>query len=362
MIFMKRIFSFALVLVMIACLISCDGTAKPYDPLTYRFDYDLSEYIDLAEYKGLPAQGFEFKVTEEEIKNYINATLTAYSQTVEVTDRGAQLGDTVYIDFIGTVDGSEFKGSSATDYPLSLGFSSFVEGFEDGITGLKAGDSVSLDLKFPETYETNPQVAGKDVHYEVTVKKITTLILPEYNDEFAKKHLNCESTEQYEQGIREMFKVRYKAYFYKEVLGQIWDTIIDNTEVIKFPKKDLKQAYDAYIEHVETYSEHNNMTVADYASIYYGKTTEEFYEYAHVLVEEQMKEDMICYAIARAENIVLTDEEYLVRAEEYAIDYYMMESVEAFEEMYGVETVREMILFDLVREKVCDYADMTYIN
>lgn len=362
MFFMKRIFSFALVLLMIACLISCDSTAKQYDPLTYRFDYDLSEYIDLAEYKGLPAQGYEFEVSEEQLRNYVNATITAFAQVVEVTDRGAEIGDTVYIDFTGTVNGAEFKGSSANDYPVSLGFSSFVEGFEDGITGLMAGDSVSLDLRFPDTYEANPEVAGKDVHYEVTVKKITEQILPEYNDEFAQEKLKFDSTEAYEESVREIFKVRYKAYFYKEVLGQIWDTIIDNTEVIKFPKKDLKQAYDAYIEHVETYSEHNNMTVADYASIYYGKTAEEFYEYAHVLVEEQMKEDMICYAIARAENIVLTDEEYQKRAEEYAIDYYMMESVEAFEEMYGVETVREMILFDLVREKVCDYADMTYIN
>ena len=104
------------------------------------------------------------------------------------------------------------------------------------------------------------------------------------------------------------------------------------------------------------------MTIDDYASIYYGRTAEEFYEYAYELVEKQMKEDMICYAIARAENIVLTDEEYAKRVEEYALDYYYMTSVEAFEEMYGMETVREMILFDLVRERVCDHADMTYIQ
>lgn len=359
---MKRIISFVIVLVMLACFISCDSGEKEYDTLTYRFDFDLSEYINLPDYKGLPAQGYEFKVSEDEIKNYVNATLTAFAKIVEVTDRGAKLGDTVYIDFEGTVNGNAFKGSSATDYSLALGFGNFVDGFEEGITGLMTGDSVSLDLKFPETYEPNPEVAGKDVHYEVTVKKITTKILPEYNDEFAKENLFFDTTEAYEESVRKIFEVRYKAYFYKEVLAQIWDPYIESAEVIKYPKKELKQAYDAYIEHVEAYCEHNRMTVADYASVYFGKTADEFYEYAHELVEDQMKKDMICYAIARAENIVLTDEEYKIRAEEYALDYYMMTSVEEFEEMYGVETIREMILFDLVRERVCDYADMTYIK
>jgi len=358
---MKRIISFALVLVMLACFVSC-GAKKPYDTLTYRFDYDLSEYINLAEYKGLPAQGYEFKITEEDVRKHVNATLTAFAQIVEITDRGAQIGDTVYIDFMGTVDGKEFKGGSGNDYSVSLGFSNFIDGFEDGITGLTVGESVSLDLKFPETYESNPEVAGKDVHYEITVKKITAQVLPEYNDEFTQKNLFFDSTEAYEESVREIFKVRYMAYYYKEVLDQVWEPLIEKTEVIKFPKKDLKEAYDAYIDHVETYCEHNRMTVADYASIYYGRTADEFYEYAHELVEDQMKEDMICYAIARAENIVLTDEEYQKRAEEYALDYYMMTSVEEFEEMYGIETVREMILFDLVRERVADYANMTYIQ
>ena len=359
---MKRIISFVIVLIMLACFISCDSAKKEYDTLTYRFDYDLSEYINLADYKGLPAQGYEYKITEEDVRNHVNATLTAFAKIVEVTDRGAKLGDTVYIDFVGTIDGKEFKGGSANDYSVAIGFSNFIEGFEDGLTGAMVGDTISLDLTFPDPYEANPDVAGKDVHYEITVKKVTTQVLPEYNDEFTKENLFFDTTEAYEESVRDILTVRYKAYFYKEVLAQVWDKVIENTEVIKYPKKDRKEAYDSYIEYVEAYVEYNRMTIDDYASIYYGRTAEEFYEYAYELVEKQMKEDMICYAIARAENIVLTDEEYAKRVEEYALDYYYMTSVEAFEEMYGIETVREMILFDLVRERVCDYADMTYIQ
>ncbi len=358
---MKRLISFIIATIILVFTVSCTKE-KEYDTLTYRFDYDLSDYIKLGEYEGLPANGYRNEVSEEDIETHVNATLAVFAETVEVTDRGAKVGDTVYINYVGTVDGEEFTGGSAENYALTLGFSSLGEDFENAVKGHTVGDTVSVDTKLPSPYDADTDLSGKDVHYNITIEKITKEVLPEYTDEFVRETFKYDSIKAYEDSIREMYEMRYKAYYYKEVINQVWDVLVENTEVIKYPKNDLKKAYDSYIASIEAYVEHVEMRLEDYIGIYHGMTVDEFYVEAENIVKEQMKEDMILYAIARAENITISDEEYTERATEYALSYYEMESLEEFEAMYGVETIREMILFDLVREHIADCADITYID
>ncbi len=358
---MKRFVSFIIALIIIVCTVSCTED-KEYDTLTYRFDYNLSSYIKLGEYKGLPAQGYKHEISEEDIATHVNATLAVFAEIVEVTDRGAKFGDTVLINYVATVDGAEFAGGSAESYALTLGFSSLGEDIDNAVKGHSVGETVSVDTTLPSPYDADPELSGKNAHYDITIAKITAQVLPEYTDEFVRETFKYDSIEVYEDSIRDMLERRYNAYYYKEVINQVWDVLVENTEVIKYPKKDLKAAYDSYIASIEAYVEHVEMRLEDYIGLYHGMTVDEFYVEAENIVKEQMKNDMILYAIARKENITISDEEYTERATEYAISYYEMETLEEFEAMYGIETIREMILFDLVREFVADCADVSYIE
>lgn len=121
-------------------------------------------------------------VSDEDIDKMIEV-LRKQHRKPEVVEREAADGDSLVIDFVGRIDGKEFPGGNAEDVDLELGAKRFIEGFEDGLVGAKAGDNRILKLKFPEEY-TNEELAGKDVEFEVNVKTVNELVLPEMDNEF----------------------------------------------------------------------------------------------------------------------------------------------------------------------------------
>ncbi|MDE7257698.1 MAG: FKBP-type peptidyl-prolyl cis-trans isomerase, partial [Lachnospiraceae bacterium] len=110
--------------------------------------------------------------------------LPNYTTTEEVTGRAVENGDTANIDFVGYIDGEAFDGGTGTGYDLTIGAHQFIDGFEDGLIGVNIGETVSLNLKFPDPYERNPDLAGVPVIFEVTVNSISKQVTPELNDEF----------------------------------------------------------------------------------------------------------------------------------------------------------------------------------
>lgn len=359
-IFMKKVISAILAVIFaLSCIVSCQ---KSKDLLTYQYDFDLSEYIKLGEYKGLPADGYRYDVTEEDIKNQVMSTLAYYAKSEKVTDRGAKFGDTVYIDYVGTIDGETFPGGSESNCEVTLGFKTFIDGFEESIVGLFPGESVSVDLTFPEPYKTNPDLAGKDVHFDITLNLIFGQQIPAYTDDFVKAYLGFDSIEEYEENLRNKMDEHYKTVYYEYVIGQTWDVLLENTEVIKYPEAELKQAYDDYVNSAKAYAEYQNMKFVDYLSVFYNMNEEEFYEHAKEYTKATTKEEMICYAIARLENISISEEEYVRRATIYATEYYELASLEALEAIYDKEVLMEVLLFDIVHERVADYAELNYLN
>jgi len=173
---MKKAVSLILAaLALSASLVSCGSDS---DLLTRKYNYDLSEYITLGDYKNLPAEGYRFEVSDAEIQQQVLATRSYYARTNDVTDRPAQAGDIVYIDYVGTIGGEEFEGGSETDCEVTIGIGTFMEGFEESLIGKNPGDSYAIDLTFPDPYPAYPENAGKDVHFEITVDSILEQELP----------------------------------------------------------------------------------------------------------------------------------------------------------------------------------------
>lgn len=157
----------------------------PGQEMEFTAEVDIVPPVKLGNYKKLGVASEKASVTAKEVDEIIERMRSGMAERKDVK-RAAKNGDVVVIDFVGKKDDVPFEGGKAEDYDLELGSNSFIPGFEEGLVGVKAGDKKDLKLKFPENYHVD-ELAGADVVFETTVKKVQEKALPELNDEFAKK-------------------------------------------------------------------------------------------------------------------------------------------------------------------------------
>ena len=157
----------------------------PGELLEFTAEADVMPEVKLGDYKKLKAKKAAVNVDKKEIDEVIQRIQKGLSEKKEVK-RAAKIGDETMIDFVGKKDGEAFQGGTGKDYPLVLGSNSFIPGFEDALVGLKAGDTKDVKLAFPKDYHAK-DLAGQDVVFEVTVKKVNSVKLPALDDKFAAK-------------------------------------------------------------------------------------------------------------------------------------------------------------------------------
>ncbi len=158
--------------------------------------------VKIETYKGLKIRKFEYNVSDAEVETEMKKILESAATNAEVTDRACKNGDTVNIDFSGSVDGEKFPGGTAEEYDLVLGSGSFIPGFEDGVVGMKIGESKDITVKFPEDYQAD-NLRGKQAVFNIKLHKITEKQYPELTDEFVKGRAGVETVEEYRKKTRE---------------------------------------------------------------------------------------------------------------------------------------------------------------
>ncbi len=152
------------------------------DGLIYTAVFEVMPEVSVGNLEDLEIDKKKCDISDDDYETMVE-TLRKQRTNLEEANRESRSGDTVEIDFDGYIDDEPFEGGSAKEFKLELGQNRFIEGFEDGLIGKKAGDQVSLELKFPDEYHQE-SVAGKPVRFEVTIHKILEPVLPELNDEF----------------------------------------------------------------------------------------------------------------------------------------------------------------------------------
>lgn len=151
---------------------------------SFSANFEVRPEVALNKYEGLEVIREKFLVEEKQIDEVINNIRTARAALVDVLeDRAALVGDTALVDFEGFVDGKPLENGTGTDHQLELGAKQFIEGFEEGVVGMKVGGQTTLKLKFPDPYHA-AELAGKPVEFKVTLKVLKKKSLPEVNDEF----------------------------------------------------------------------------------------------------------------------------------------------------------------------------------
>jgi trigger factor len=152
--------------------------------LQYTATFEVMPEVEVADISGTKLEKVAAEVTDEDLEKMIDNLRQQHAEWKPVK-RKAKKGDRLNIDFKGTIDGEEFSGNSGEGVPVTIGSGRMIEGFEDGLVGAKAGDELTLDLKFPEEYG-NQEVAGKPAQFAVKVNTVEEPVLPELDEEFAK--------------------------------------------------------------------------------------------------------------------------------------------------------------------------------
>lgn len=304
---------------------------------------DYTQYLDMSAVKDLKVTKADITPAENLVTYQILSTMGSTFGTEEV-DRAVQAGDTVTIDYTGYINEVKFEGGSATDTTLGIGSGSYIEGFEDGLIGAKKGDTVTLNLKFPEDYHED-EYAGKDVVFEVTIDKITAT--KEVTDDKVKEKFKDEYAgyEEYYNSLKADFLESYRD-------DMIWKKYCDAVKVTK-EHEGLNEEYMAMnLYMIDYYASMYQTTRATYLSQMYGMTEAGFREYLSEYAKEYAKQKLMIIGMADVLEITVTEEQ---RAE---IIKELIEGGEYKDEAEMREDYTESELeFEIVYQSVFDYLE-----
>ena len=281
-----------------------------------------NDYVTITKYKGVEIDKVDADaVSDNDVEAQINSVLQSKSTTTEVTDRAAQTGDTVTIDYEGKKDGVAFDGGTATDAQLTLGSGQFIDGFEDGVVGHNIGDTFDLDLTFPENYG-NEDLAGQAVVFTVTLKGISQTDVPELTDEFVQSVSDTSKTvEEYKKEIKKSLKKNGKENQQNTIKENAWKAVLENTTVNKYPKKDLKNMISSIKTQYKNMASYYNLDFADFLKQYMNMDEETFNSKATQAAKDQVKANLAADLIIEKAKIDVSDKTLEKKYKEYAKAY-----------------------------------------
>lgn len=309
-----------------------------------------TDSIKITQYKEVEVDQVQkpVEVTDEDVDGRIQAILESRTETVEITDRPVEAGDTADIDFVGKIDGEEFDGGSAEGYPLTIGSGAFIAGFEDSIIGHNIGETFDWNGAFPEDYG-NEDFAGKDVVFTITVNGISQSSVPELTDEFVKSVSDdSKNIKEYREEIKKQLEKEGENDYQSKLNSAVLQKVLENTEVSKYPEDEVEKLSNETIEQYKTIAEFQNMEYEDYLT-QNGVTVEDFEKQVEEMVRANIKQTMAVEAIAEKEKLNMTDEEYEEQFKKMA-EMYGYEDVDALKEVADEEDLKAIALQNVVAE------------
>lgn len=357
---MKKSFMMLLLITMTAGVLA--GCGKKYDDSSHNLtDINIDKYVEeVGNYKGLEISSTKQEITDEYVDSYIEYMLSQSKQSNPVTDRAVKTGDVTNIDFVGKIDGKEFDGGSAQGTDLTIGSGQFIPGFEDGMIGMKTGETKDIPMKFPDDY-SNSDVAGKDVVFTVTLNSISEEIIPELNDEYVKTLgiTDVTTVDQLKTYMKDTLEKNAESTYQSDLKIKVLDKLIETCKFSdEVPEGILEYYKNMYLENMTNSATQANMELADYLSQTYGMTEEQFKQESETAAKDLSQRAMLCMKIAQLEDMTVSDEELNEELEKnYAT--YGYESVEDLKKNADIEDYRDNILTTRVLEFLVENAKVT---
>lgn len=310
---------------------------------------DVSKYVTIGEYKGLTLDRASVTVTDDDVQAEIDYNLE--ENGTEVNDGTVEEGDSVTINFTGTIDGKEFDGGSAEDYDLVIGEGGMIDGFEDGIIGMKKGETKELDLTFPDDYYEE-SVAGKPVVFKVTLQKFTRP--SELNDEWVAANTEYKTVDEYRAAVKKELEENETKSADYDLYSNAWSEVLANSEVKEYPEEDVDKAVEAYKKLNENYVKEAGMEMSDFLKAQ-GMSEEDYEEDCQQYAESKVEQNLIVQGIMDAEGLSLDDDDIQTLKDEL-LSEYGYESFDQLVAYYGEQEVNESLALMRVERFIVDNA------
>ncbi|CAM3821645.1 trigger factor [Alkalicoccus chagannorensis] len=330
--------------------IDIDDMAKN-EPLTFKATVTVKPEVELGEYKGLEVEKKETEVTEEEVDEDVKRLQEEHAELTAVEDGEAAEGDTVVMDFEGFVDGEAFEGGQAENYSLEIGSGQFIPGFEEQLTGKKAGQETEVEVTFPEEYHSE-DLAGKAATFKVTIHEIKRKELPELDDEFAKDvDESYESFDDLKKGVREKLENDKKQQAEMETKDALVEKATENTS-IDLPQAMIDSEVDRMLQEFDQRLQSQGMSLDMYYQ--FAQTDEEgMKEQFREDAEKRVRMNMTLEAIATAENLEASEEDVEKELENMAEMY--QRPVDEIRQLLAMQGGTDMLKGDLQVRKAIDF-------
>ena len=329
------------------------GSASDYDYQNFAYSDGLDEngywsgiraldYVTLPEdYASIPLKKADIEPTEEDVQSQIDSLLSQNTTTQQITDRAAADGDTVNIDYVGTVDGVAFTGGTYSGYSLTLGSDSFIDGFEDQIVGHKPGETFDVNVTFPDGYSDSTDAEGnavvlsnKKAVFSVTLNYISEEILPELTDAWVEE--NFSSTD----GVHtvEDLRAEYQKMLYQNNLNTaVMDYLLANSTFKDLPKEVTDYQVNQCLNYYYTMAQYYGYDLDSFLQATAGyDSADDLLDAMSDSITEYAREALLYQAVAEAMDIAPTQEQ---------IDTYS-----AYTETYGANYCTMVALMDAVSE------------
>lgn len=305
--------------------------------------------VKLGEYKGVEAKKIEYKVTDEDINAKLDL-MKDKNARILTKEGKIEKGDIATIDFEGFIDGVAFEGGKADNYQLTIGSGTFIPGFEDQLVGAAAGDTVDVNVTFPEDYHEE-SLKGKPALFKVTIKEVKFKQLPELDDEFAKDVSEFDTLEELKQDIKKKLEEENAERAKREYEDEVLNKVVEAAEV-DIPEVMIQKEIDYMMSDLNYRLKYQGLDIKKYAELL-GTTIESLRDEFKEAAQKRVKSNLVLEAIAKAEGIDASEEEIDKKAEEMA-KYYGSKDVDKMKEAI-LATEKTIIKEEIVNNKVIDF-------
>ncbi len=323
-------------------------------PFIFTAEVALKPEVKLGKYKGVKVEKADTEVTDEEVEKEIDKERESNARNIDVTDRAVKDGDIVTLDFEGFVDGTAFEGGKGENYPLTIGSGTFIPGFEEQLVGAEIGRETEVNVTFPEDYQAD-ELKGKAAVFKCTVKEIKEKELPALDDEFASEVSEFETLAEYKADVKGRLEER-KAKAAKEAKeAAVIEEIIKDSDM-EIPEAMIETQQRQMIDEFAQRIQMQGLTLEQYFQ-FTGASYDQMIEQVKPQAEKRIQSRLVLEAVAAAEKIEATEEDYEEELKSMAEAYQMeVDKVKELLPEKSVQQIKEDIAVKKAAEFVVDNA------
>jgi trigger factor len=306
---------------------------KKDEPVVLSGSVQVFPEIEVENYKGLEIEKVETKIGDKELQEELERVQKSQARMETVEDRKSEDGDTVIIDFAGTVDGEAFSGGSAENYELKLGSGQFIPGFEEQLVGKDAGEEVDVEVVFPGDYHAE-ELAGKPAVFKTKIHEIKKEILPEIDDELASDVSDFETLAEYKKDLKKKLQESANETDISVMKDRVLEKLYESNE-IEVPEVMIRNEVENMLYDMNQSLAAQGLGLQQYIE-WTGKTIDEVREETKPEAEKRIRTRVLLKNIIRMENLEVEDSEIMELMEDFGKQYGM--DVDQVKEMAGSDT------------------------